>query len=405
MNILIINHYAGSPVYGMEFRPFYLGREWVRSGHNVTVIGASFSHLRKQQPEVDTEYLDGIKYVWLKTPVYNGNGIGRVFNIIVFLWRLFCQYTDILGGCNPDLVIASSTYPLDNYLAYHIAKKYKARYVFELHDLWPLSPMLLGNISPYHPFIMVMQAAETFTCRHADKVISVLPNAEMHLMEHGLKHGKFVCIPNGIVIEEWQCRNHLPAEHNDFLQKLHEDGKFIIGYAGGITEGDALEYLLQAVNQLKNKKDISIVIVGKGNRKIFLQNMCSELCLENVFFLPPVLKQEVPALLEKFDALYIGWLNKPLYKYGISPNKLAEYMMSSKPIIHSVTAGNDLVTEAKCGISVPAEDVSAISKAILQMSSLSLGEREDMGKRGHDYIINNYDYVLLAKKFLEVCYN
>ena len=47
MNILLINHYAGSPELGMEFRPYYMAKEWVKMGHQVLIVGGSFSHLRK----------------------------------------------------------------------------------------------------------------------------------------------------------------------------------------------------------------------------------------------------------------------------------------------------------------------------------------------------------------------
>ena len=40
MNILIINHYAGSKEYGMEYRPYYLAKEWKNQGHEVTIIAA-----------------------------------------------------------------------------------------------------------------------------------------------------------------------------------------------------------------------------------------------------------------------------------------------------------------------------------------------------------------------------
>ena len=53
MNILLINHYAGSNRHGMEFRPFYMGREWVRAGHRVQIVAASFSHVRAIQPELN----------------------------------------------------------------------------------------------------------------------------------------------------------------------------------------------------------------------------------------------------------------------------------------------------------------------------------------------------------------
>ena len=89
MSILLINHYAGSVYHGMEFRPYYLSREWVKMGHEVNIVAASFSHLRQKniemQEEIKEEYIDGIRYVWLKTPAYSGNGIVRIKNILSFL--------------------------------------------------------------------------------------------------------------------------------------------------------------------------------------------------------------------------------------------------------------------------------------------------------------------------------
>ena len=52
MNILYIDHYAGSVSMGMEFRPYYLAREWQKKGHNVRIVTASFAHLRKNNPAV-----------------------------------------------------------------------------------------------------------------------------------------------------------------------------------------------------------------------------------------------------------------------------------------------------------------------------------------------------------------
>ena len=132
MNILLINHYAGAPKYGMEYRPFYMAREWVRMGHNVTIVAADFSHLRSKQPNTGYECIDEINYVWLNTPKYKGNGVGRVLNMLSFIKGLFNNYKKIIGRTSPDLVIASSTYPLDIYPAKYIASKYKAKLVYEV---------------------------------------------------------------------------------------------------------------------------------------------------------------------------------------------------------------------------------------------------------------------------------
>jgi len=77
-------------------------------------------------------------------------------------------------------------------------------------------------------------------------------------------------------------------------------------------------------------------------------------------------------------------------------------MMAGKPIIHAIEAGNDLVAESGCGISVPPEDSIAIANAIRKLMSMSKDEREKMGLRGKEYVIKNHDYKILARKFLEV---
>ena len=137
--IFCINHYAGGPLWGMEYRPYYLAREWVRAGHLVTVVAASHSHVRARQPETGgawtKQHVDGINYVWCKTPSYQGNGVGRVINILTFLvhlrfWRRWLRQ-------KPDIVIASSTYPADIAAARCIAKFHRAKLIWEVHDLWP----------------------------------------------------------------------------------------------------------------------------------------------------------------------------------------------------------------------------------------------------------------------------
>ena len=94
MKILYVNHYAGSPRHGMEYRTYYLSREWINAGHEVEVVAASFSHVRTVQPDMDhktifEEQIDGISYRWYATPSYRGNGVRRGINIIIFLLALW----------------------------------------------------------------------------------------------------------------------------------------------------------------------------------------------------------------------------------------------------------------------------------------------------------------------------
>ena len=404
MNILLINHYAGSREHGMEYRPYYLAREWQRLGHQVRIVAASCSHLRLKSPglngAVTEELVDGVPYVWLKTPAYQGNGSRRAGNMLAFVGQLF-RHASRLTQPKPDVIIASSTYPLDNLPARFMARRCGAKLVYEVHDLWPLSPVELGGMSARHPFIQVMQWAENFAYRSADRVVSMLPNARAHMEAHGMDAGKFAHVPNGISVAEWKDENTpLPESHAAVLSRLRESGQFIVGYAGGHALSNALGYLLDAARLLPAER-VTFVLVGSGTEKENLMNKVRALELRNVIFLPAVAKNLIPALLCGMDALYIGWQNRPIYRFGVSPNKIFDYLMACRPVIHSVSASNDVVAESGCGLTVPPENPDAIAKAIRQLMALSPSEREQMGRRGREFVVQHHDYRILAKRFLD----
>jgi glycosyltransferase involved in cell wall biosynthesis len=406
MNILLINHYAGSNVHGMEYRPYYLAKEWVKLGHNVTIMAASHSHIRTKQPEMKedwtVEVLDGIRYIWIRTPVYEGNGIGRIKNILAFMKELSTNVSKIVDLTAPDAVIASSTYPLDMYPAKRIARKANAQLVFEVHDLWPLSPMLLGNMSPYHPFIMVMQKGENDAYKNADKVVSLLPKADKHMINHGMDPDKFYYLPNGIDIEQWEdATEKIPEEHDRVIRKLRDKGHFLIGYAGTHGIANAMEFLIEAAEDMKDDP-VSFVLVGKGPERDQLIQMAKQKGIENIHFLPVINKKAIPDFLGKMDCNYIGWRRSPLYQFGVSPNKLLDYLMSGKPVIHGIEAGNDLVEEAGCGISMKPEDPKAIVQAVREMMKKSNAEREQMGKNGKEFVMKTHDYRILSQRFIDL---
>lgn len=405
MKILYINHYAGSPRHGMEFRPYYLAREWVRAGHEVHIVAADYSHLRQHNPtlaaRVVDEDIDGIRYTWCRTPRYDGNGVGRVINIFRFLGRLMGLSGRYMRRWKPDVVIASSTYPLDMVPAAFIAARSGARLVYEVHDLWPLTPVEVGGMNPRHPFVRLLQWAEDFGYRKADTVVSMLPCARDYMEEHGMAPQKYVVVPNGVDVAEWQGEPlPLPDEHESLLDRLHAEGRFVVGYAGGHGLANALDFLLDAASRLQGD-NVALVLVGDGPDKAALQEYAALQGLTNVHFLPAIAKRAVPAFLARCDALFIGWRKLPIYRFGINPNKLFDYMMAGKPVIHSVEAGNDLVADAGCGLSVVAEDPAAIADAVRAMAALPAAERARMGEAGRAHVLAHHDYAVLARRFLQ----
>jgi glycosyltransferase involved in cell wall biosynthesis len=405
MRILYINHYAGSPKHGMEYRPHYMARRWVHMGHEVVIVAAGTSHIRYQEPkisgDVTEEIIDGVRYLWLRTPAYSGNGVSRVINMAAFVRALFRVRGRLLKDVLPQVVIASSTYTWDIFPAHEIARKAGARLVFEVHDLWPLTPMEIGHMSRWHPFIASLQLGENYACSHADAVISMLPLADRHLRAHGMAPEKFHYIPNGIELAEWDAQDTaLPHTHSALLGRLREQGRFIVCYAGTHGLSDALDTLLESA-RLVADQPVDFVLVGRGAYKEWLRERAQQMKLANVHFLDPVNKEMIPALLRQADALFFGGRKQPLYRFGISPNKLMDYMAAGKPIINSIEAGNDPVSEAGCGVTVEADHAGAIAEAAMRLMALPPAERERMGSAGRAYVRSNHDYEVLARKFIQ----
>ena len=408
MNILLINHYAGSPRDGMEYRPYYLAREWVRLGHRVLIVAASQSHVRAQQPQLAgrprvNETIDGVQYSWLKTPAYSGNGIGRIRNMLAFVRRLYREGRQLAQSFKPDLVIASSTYPMDIWPAQRIARLSNAKLVFEVHDLWPLSPMELGRMSRWHPFIMLVQTAEDFAYRRADVVVSMLPKVRTYMESRGMAPHKLHIIPNGVDPGEWDAAGpELPAPTADMLAELRLRGLNLVGYAGAHGIANALDTLLHAAKLMQGEK-IAFVLVGAGPCKRALQDRAQADSLQNVWFIDPTKKAQIPALLRCFDVAYIGLQRQPLFRFGIAPNKLTDYMMAATPVLLAIDAGNDPVAEAGCGLTITPEDPFAVAQGIRTLLALSEEERKVMGQRGRKFVLEHHTYAVLAQRFLNSC--
>jgi glycosyltransferase involved in cell wall biosynthesis len=389
----------------MEFRPYYMAREWVRAGHKVRIVAGSYSHIRAKQPvgivgTRATEHIDGIEYCWYDTPTYKGNGLGRVKSMLSFIWRLWWDAKAIATGFRPDVVIASSTYPMDIWPAERIAKIAGAQLVYEVHDLWPLSPMELGGMSRWHPFIMWVQWAEDHAYKVAERVVSMLPKTFDYMVSRGMRPEKWAYVPNGVDLDDWRVREPLPAETDAALQDVKARGLPVLCYAGTHGLANALDVLLDAAVLLKGK--VEVVLVGTGPERDRLMRRVPGENLSNVTMLPSVPKAAMPALLDAMDIAFIGLLPEPLFRFGISPNKLFDYMMAGKPIIQSISAGNDTVTEVGCGITVPPNHPAAIAEAALKIAAMSAAQKVEMGKKGQAFIQAERSYAVLAAKFLRV---
>ncbi len=395
-NIWVINQFAGTPESGWGERHFFFAKHWQKMGHKVTIFSGSFNHMFKVLPEVHSlfkvEDYEGVKFVWVKTPKYNPKSVMRFYGMFVFavnVLRLPFSEFD-----KPDVIIVSSMPIFPIVSGYLLKKKFGAKLIFEIRDLWPLTLQYLGNKSPHHPAVKFIGWFEKFGYRKADAVVSLLPNAKQYMEQVAGKPIDFHYIPNGID-PVLVGRDELPPE---IVEKIPK-GKFIVGYAGTIGRANALEYFVEAANLLKDKDDIAFLIVGDGYLKDELQKMARS---PNIVFLPKVKKSQVQHLLSFFDVAFVGRHNSPLYDYGVSANKYFDYMLAAKPILASNRHIGDPAERAGSALVVEPESPEAIAEGVMRFYNMPPEERAEMGLRGYRYVLEHHNIAGLAEKYAEL---
>lgn len=393
--IWIINHYAGSRVHGMEYRHYYLAQQFLRMGFRPAILCASFHHLLTKPPEERYAVVDGVPYLWIKTCRYERNDWRRAVNMVEFSSRL--AMTSLGQLPRPDVVIASSPYPFVAVNGQRLATKYGARFIFEVRDLWPLTLVELGGYSPKHPFIRAMAWAERLGYERCDATVSLLGGARDYMIAHGLETHKFLHIPNGVDPQPTLSEEELPDEHSRVTRRLRNDGKLIVLYSGNHGTANALGNVIGAAAILKGEPWIHLLLVGQGSEKEALRRQSAG--LSNITFLPPVSRAQMPALLQAADAGYVGLQKKELFKYGVSPNKLYDYMSAGLPVIFAIDTIHDEVVEARCGVSVPAENPPALAEALRRMAETPQTDLAAMGERGKQYVQRTHSYETLAQQY------
>lgn len=396
-NVWIINQFAGTPESGWGERHFYFSKYWIQQGYKVSIISGSFNHMFKKMPEVTGlfkhEDYEGVDFYWVKTPRYNPRSIMRFFSMLIFTRRILRLSVKDLG--KPDVIIVSSMPIFPIYSGLILKKKFGAKLLFEIRDIWPLTLQMLGNKSANHPAVKFIGWFEKLAYRQSDKVVSLLPNAKEHVESIAGKKVDFNYVPNGIDPSLLRYE-----KLNSDLKIQIPTNKFIVGYAGTIGLANALEYLVEASDQLKNREDIFFVIVGDGYLKSELEDVVKG--NQNILFLPNVPKNQVQDLLTHFDICFVGRNDTPLFKHGVSANKYFDYMLAAKPILDSNNYIKDPVELSECGIIVKPDSSEAIKNGVLKLFKMEQEERNLMGQRGKDFVLKYHSISNLANDYLKL---
>ena len=398
MNIWYISKYASPSKYFFGTRHFYLAEEWVNTGNYVTVFTSNSSHLTDKLPKfkesVFIEFINGVRAVWLNTfKSKKSIGITRILSWLHFDLRLLTVKKNDFP--KPDVIIVSSLSLTTVLPAWILARRYKAKFIFEVRDIWPLSILVLGGYSKYNPFIIYLTWLEKFGYKNADLIVGTIPNLIQHVREICKVNTKCICIPQGVSLRFYEQEQ---VEINkEYLNNYIPKNKFIICYAGTINANNPLDNLIDAAKILSLNDKIHFIILGNGDRKDFFQEITTG--FKNISFPPVIPKNQMNSFLQNVDLCYDS-CNSELTKFGLSRNKWIDYMYASKPIICSYDGFQSMINEANCGSFVKFNDVEKLAKAIQMYSKLNKSELTIMGERAKKFVTENRRFDYLAAKYL-----
>lgn len=397
MNIWIFNHYALTPNMSGGTRHFDFAKELINRGYSITIIASSFhySEYREMKEYKNNEYIqetiEGINFIWIKTPAYFGNGIARVRNMVSYAHKVL-KYIPTLTLAKPDIIVGSSVHLFAVWAAFKLSRKYKVPFVMEVRDIWPQTLIDMG-ISKWHPFIILLSWLEKYLYKKADKIISNLPYAYEHI-EKFVKIKKVEWVSNGVDLTNIK---YVPKEKNK---------KLIVGYIGSLGKSNNMDSFFEMTKKFKKNENIEFHIYGEGPLKQKYLDFIENNNLKDILKIKNLVpKNKVSDILNSFDIVYLSLKDSPLYRFGISLNKLFDYMASGRVIIFAANSRNNPIKAVNAGYSISPDDIEILEQTILEIYNLSQEERNEIGQKMRKYVEQNYSIEVLVDKLEKILKN
>lgn len=403
MNIWLINHYAVPPKYYPLARQTYFAKYLMAMGHTVTIFAASSVHNSDVNLITDgrkwrEETVDGVHYVYIKCCDYHGNGLKRIYNICEFAWKL-------PGVCKrfskPDAIVSTSVPPTSCAMGVYLGRKWGCKTVAEIADLWPESIVAFGIAGPHNPAVLALRRLEKWIYKKADAVVFTMEGAYDYIVEQGwgkeIPRSKVHHINNGVDLELFDYnKEHFRAEDPD----LDDPNIFKVIYTGSVRRVNNLGLLVDAAKCIKDPR-VKLLIWGDGDEREALERRVRDEKISNVVFKGKVEKKYIPSIVSRADLNLVHWEQAPLLKYGVSYNKLFDYMAAGRPIFSTVCPGYSIWEKYDCGRDTEDTLPEPLARELEKMAALPPEELSRLGENAREGS-RDYDFRVLTQKLLNV---
>lgn len=398
MHILLIHQAFASIDEPGGTRHHELARYLASQGHRVTVIASPVSYLTGISHSARIRWCekqsDGELITILRAYSFPALHRSFAFRLFSFFSFMISSFTIGLGVKNVDLLWGTSPPIFQGLTAWVLARLKRVPFLFEVRDLWPAFAVAVGVLK--NPLLIrLSEWLERFLYHRADVVVVNSPGYIQHAQQHGARQVELV--PNGTDTSMF----NLQADGTAFRQAHDLGSKFVVLYAGAHGLSNDLGVVLEAARLLLTRKDIQIVLLGDGKDKPSLESQAQCLGLENLIFLPPVPKVQMPATLAAADACIA--ILKPVVMFKTTyPNKVFDYMAAARPVILAIDGViREVIENAQGGIPVPPGNPQALARAILRLADDPQLARQ-MGQQASAYVAAHFDRVILASELMKI---
>jgi len=375
-----------------------LARYFAEHGHRVTIIASPISYLtgKARHPRIPwvEKQTDGDLITILRAYAYPALHRSFVYRVINFFSFMVSSFLIGLRVKNIDLVWGTSPPIFQGLTAWALAWLKHRPFLFEVRDLWPAFAVAVGVLK--NPLLIKLSEwLEAFLYRRANLVVVNSPGYIRYVQTRGARQVELV--PNGTDTTMFN-----PEVSGSAFRQAHGlNDKFITLYAGAHGLSNDLGVLLEAAKRIRSRPDITFVLLGDGKDKPALLSHAASDGLENVLFLPPIPKVDMPSALAAADACIA--ILKPVEMYKTTyPNKVFDYMASGKPVILAIDGViREVIENAGAGIPVPPGNPEALAEAVLSLAD-DPELVHTMGCQARRYVESHFDRASLASKFIGI---
>lgn len=414
--IWIIDHYSSEPKYGGIARQYDFAMELSKRGFNVVVIASSFSHFNHTYISEEEMFIskisDNAHYVYLKTSSYtSNNSLARFKNIFSFERAVKNNRDDIANRFGiPDVINGCSVHPLAWIAAHKASNKYNTLLSIEVRDLWPEIWIASEEKSKFHPMVLFFGALEKWAYKKADKIIYSMqsgdkyingklgfPTDKMHLIGQPMDTKRFDSYAK-------EKTNLLPKEIINF-----SESDYLCTFAGYYMEYEGVHIMLEAAKILKERNiPIKMLFVGSGSEEVNMRKFVKDYNLKNVLIWDRISKESIPSLLNR-SKICMAHLaikgNDKAYQYGVSKNKVNEYLYSGACTIYGFHDLEDPVAASGAGFVIPPFNSKVLADTIEYIYNLGESEYKKFGLNGRKYIEENHKVEVLVDKLQSIFFD